>query len=776
MIMFPFPLSDFQTESIQAILDGHHSLVTAHTGSGKSVPAEFAIQHFTALGKKVIYTSPIKALSNQKFYEFTQKYPHISFGIMTGDIKLNPEADVVIMTTELLMNLLVSDSPMDNVACVVFDEVHYINDAERGRVWEQCILMLPSHIQMIMLSATIDAPEKFAEWCERKDAKRVIISSTAKRIVPLTHYGYLVTNEGTLKSIKDKALLKMLQESANKLIPLKTEHGVFVDAGYKEIAQAKEFLKHQKRQHVMNSLALHLRDRDMLPAIAFVFSRKHAELLATEITVPLLEFDSKVAYTVRRECEQIVRKLPNHAEYTSLPEYNQLVSLLEKGIGVHHSGMVPVLREIVELMISKKYIKLLFATESFAVGLNCPIRTAIFTSLTKFDGSTQRFLLPHEYNQAASRCGRRGIDTVGHVIHCNNLFDMPSTNEYKEILCGKPQTLVSKFRISFPLVLSQLKGDKANSMEQLADFVNRSMLKNELDKSIRVEQAHRDKLIFTNELVLNTPLEVCKRYNHLKDLIPTVANKKRKDADRELRGILDEHRTCAIDAEQVRKDNKRLCDLEEVESYIRHLETYITKNVEVICGILKQRGFANADYSLTARGQTASGIAEIHPLVAADCLASWGALSAKQLVGLLSCFTNVKVEQDLRINVPTTEDKTVKIHIEELVASFRVYEDLEQTNRTDPAFDYSNPLIFDMVDVLMNWCDVEDEVQCKLFIQRSVLCSIGDFTKAILKISAIVRELTMACEPRGMVDFCHTLSQVDGLILKYVATAQSLYV
>jgi hypothetical protein len=262
----------------------------------------------------------------------------------------------------------------------------------------------------------------------------------------------------------------------------------------------------------------------------------------------------------------------------------------------------------------------------------------------------------------------------------------------------------------------------------------------------------------------------------LKDLIPTVANKKRKDADRELRGILDEHRTCAIDAEQVRKDNKRLCDLEEVESYIRHLETYITKNVEVICGILKQRGFANADYSLTARGQTASGIAEIHPLVAADCLASWGALSAKQLVGLLSCFTNVKVEQDLRINVPTTEDKTVKIHIEELVASFRVYEDLEQTNRTDPAFDYSNPLIFDMVDVLMNWCDVEDEVQCKLFIQRSVLCSIGDFTKAILKISAIVRELTMACEPRGMVDFCHTLSQVDGLILKYVATAQSLYV
>ena len=233
--LFPYDLSDFQKYSIEATVEGHHSLITAHTGSGKSLPAEFAIQFFTAKKekKKVIYTSPIKALSNQKYYEFVQKYPHISFGIMTGDVKVNPEAEVVIMTTEILMNsLFIGDSSTDDLACVIFDEVHYINDAERGRVWEQAILMLPEHVQMVMLSATIDAPEKFAKWCEKPGSNKVVyLSSTNARIVPLVHYGYMVTNEGALKKIKDKVVQKRLQESTDKLIPLKFESGIFNDGG-----------------------------------------------------------------------------------------------------------------------------------------------------------------------------------------------------------------------------------------------------------------------------------------------------------------------------------------------------------------------------------------------------------------------------------------------------------------------------------------------------------------------------------------------------------------
>jgi antiviral helicase SKI2 len=182
---YPYSLSDFQKYAIEAIVKGHHVLITAHTGSGKTLPAEFAIQYLVSQGKKVIYTSPIKALSNQKYYEFSLKYPEISFGLFTGDIKTNPEADVLIMTTEILMNALISKNgsnvttnpnhfSMDlntELAAVVFDEVHYINDADRGQTWEKTLLMLPAHIQKIMLSATIDSPERFASWVENLSIK-----------------------------------------------------------------------------------------------------------------------------------------------------------------------------------------------------------------------------------------------------------------------------------------------------------------------------------------------------------------------------------------------------------------------------------------------------------------------------------------------------------------------------------------------------------------------------------------------------------------------------
>ena len=237
---YPYELSDFQKYAIEAIIRGNHALVTAHTGSGKTLPAEFAIDYFNKNGKKVVYTSPIKALSNQKYYDFCRKFPDISFGIFTGDIKINPNADVLIMTTEILMNYLFCMGKeydkeniqsnydfqlniQDELGCVVFDEVHYINDAERGQNWEKTILMLPPQVQMVMLSATIDAPEKFAKWCERDNSdKQVYLSGTHQRVVPLTHYGYLTTNEGVFKKIKDKETQQKIRSNTNKFIALKS--------------------------------------------------------------------------------------------------------------------------------------------------------------------------------------------------------------------------------------------------------------------------------------------------------------------------------------------------------------------------------------------------------------------------------------------------------------------------------------------------------------------------------------------------------------------------
>ena len=206
--LYPYPLSSFQKYAIEGIIHENNVLITAHTGSGKTLPAEFAIQHFVKRGKKVIYTSPIKALSNQKFYEFSIKYPEISFGLLTGDIKTNPTADVLIMTTEILMNYLFNQNcetkgNLDfqihiesELGCVIFDEVHYINDEHRGQTWEQTILMLPAKIPMVMLSATIDNPIGFAEWIEQREGSNpVYLASTDPRVVPLTHYGFFATTE-----------------------------------------------------------------------------------------------------------------------------------------------------------------------------------------------------------------------------------------------------------------------------------------------------------------------------------------------------------------------------------------------------------------------------------------------------------------------------------------------------------------------------------------------------------------------------------------------------
>ena len=440
---YSYPLHPFQKFAVEGIVEGNHVLVTAPTGSGKTLPGEFALDYFSTRGKKTIYTTPIKALSNQKFYDFTNKYPHISVGLVTGDIKVNPDAQVLIMTTEVLLNKLYQhqsntpcgssnvsfDMDIDNeLACVVFDEVHMIGDKSRGHVWEQSILMIPSHVQMIMLSATLDTPEQFASWCETriKSDKIVYLTGTNKRSVPLTHYSFITTNSGIFKAIKDKALKDEINAIINKPFIIQNSGGQFDEVQYHKMNNMIKLFENKNvyvnRKHVLNQTAKYLVENNMLPALCFVLSRKQLEICAKEITTILLEDDSKVPYIIRRECDNILRKLPNYEEYFELQEYIQLTSLLEKGVGIHHAGMMPILREMVELLFAKGYIKLLFCTETMAIGINMPVKTTIFTDIKKFDGSENRTLFAHEYTQMAGRAGRLGLDTVGHVIHLNNLF------------------------------------------------------------------------------------------------------------------------------------------------------------------------------------------------------------------------------------------------------------------------------------------------------------------------------------------------------------------
>ena len=805
---YSFPLSDFQKYAIEAIVKEQHVLITAHTGSGKTLPAEFAINHFKKKGKKIIYTSPIKALSNQKYYEFTNKYPHISFGLFTGDIKTNPEADVLIMTTEILMNFLFTATTttqdvanptlhfqidiQNELACVVFDEVHYINDADRGETWEKTILMLPPHIQMVMLSATIDNPTGFAKWCEKgSDEKQVYLASTHHRVVPLTHYGYITTSETVFKHIKDKHTQQEIKQNTNKLILLQDEKGNFQDKSHKTIVDIDELYKQNRikinRKHTLNQLAGLLHTRDMLPAIAFVFSRKNVESCANDITIPILEEDSKTPYIIRKECENIIRKLPNYKEYLDLPEYNNLVSLLEKGVGIHHSGMIPILREIVELMISKKCIRLLFATESFAIGLDCPIKTAIFTGLTKFDGTGQRSLHAHEYTQMAGRAGRRGIDTVGYVVHCNNIFPPPYLGEYKKIMNGKPQLLVSKYHISYSLILNLLKNGVTNNFHQ---FSEKSMANKEIISGIKSYNEDIAKLIIEIDTKSNyannarTPRKICEMYLETQSNLSKLNNKKRRDAERELKSIEDNYR-------ELHKDLPRIKDLEELNNKLNSLktdmyaaDTFIKTNTEKVLNIMLDNGFIeqdNENYRLTHMGSMASNIAEVHPLVLSQICDKWNyfyKFTPKQLVGFFSCFTDVKVHDDCKNFSPDSNDYELNSYIRSAKQYLDHYCDAENYEKINTGFDYYEPLNYDLIDYSMEWCDCKNDEECRIFLQTRIVekdISTGDFNKAMLKIVTIVKELSLICENIGKVELLHKLNVIESMILKYVTTSQSLY-
>ena len=805
---YTFSLSSFQKFAIEAIVDGNHILVTAHTGSGKTLPAEFAIEHFVSRGKKVIYTSPIKALSNQKLYEFTQKFPHISFGILTGDIKTNPEADVLIMTTEILMNTLYAkqrkgdntnnltmfDMDFDNeLACVIFDEIHYINDADRGKVWEETIMMLPQHIQMVMLSATLDSPEKFALWCETRgqtnniSTKSVYLTTTYERVVPLTHYSFITCTQGIFKILKDKQLEMEVMRTTNTLHTIQDSKGNFNENNYIRIHKTIKLFQDKnhyvKRQHILNSVARHMVDNNMLPAICFVLSRKALEQCAKEMTTVLLEDDSKVPYIVRKECEQIIRKLPNFEEYLNLPEYQSIVSLLEKGVAIHHAGIIPILREMVELLFAKGYVKLLFATETFAVGINMPTKTVLFTDLNKFNGTCMRPLYSHEYTQMAGRAGRRGIDTVGHVIHLTNLFKNIDQLTLKTIMKGKPQTLVSKFKISYNLLLNLIDIGETDYIK----YAKRSMVQGDIEKTIRGYNESICKLqgeIDNLAIIIDNfkiPKEILEQYTHFKQQFVVSVNKKRREADKNIKQLQDQYHTIDKDIDIFIKYKLKIDELNKATNLCDSTKKTLEINVYKILGFLDEKSFIDYDhtYLLTSSGKIATQIRELHCLIFASIIQSkmLHNLEPKELVGLLSCFTNISVQEEKRNILPITENIKVKNTIMTIYKLYNDQEQYENEHMIETGFDYS--IHFDLIDYVIKWCDCENEIDCKEVLQQISLekdIFLGEFIKAILKINNITTEMEKIAEMLGDMSFLSTLKSVPQLTLKYVATNQSLYV
>ena len=797
---YEYPLHDFQKWCVEAIVEGHHVLACCPTGSGKTFGGEFALEHMFGKGKKTIYCSPIKALSNQKFYDFSNKYPDISVGLITGDIKTNPDADVLIMTTEILLNKLYQINSkntanssvgfdMDiqkDLGCVVFDEIHMINDAARGHVWEQSILMLPRHIQIIGLSATLDDPEKFAYWLEMRgqqtntSGKDVYLTRKLVRAVPLIHYSFLTTVSSVPKIIKDKALLQEITELTDKPLITQNAKGEFNESQYAKVNKILTlFGKHDiriKRQHVLNKVAEHLVQNEMLPALCYVFSRKQLERCAQEMTTNLLEFDSKVPYTVDRECEQIIRKLPNYQEYLHLPEYQNMVQLLRKGVGMHHAGLMPVLREMVELLFSRGFIKILFCTETMSVGINLPVKTTIFTEVSKYDGVSNRMLLGHEYTQAAGRAGRLGLDKVGHVIHLNNLFrDVEPTN-YRVMMKGAPQTLVSKFKISYNLLLNLIDiGDT-----DLIDFSRKSMMTNEIDSQLgeilaRINHLQMDECLFQTR----TPVEAVEEYYDLCSKKQTTVNKKRKDIERQIQTLIEQYKYLDQDKIFMKKVIDKRSELAQLQSQFEYTEKYIDNNVKSILKLLVEQGFVDETTTkLTPTGTIAAQMREVHCLVFAKMLPDIQELSVQQLVALFSCFTNVTVADEFKETVPNTNDRQIVRILKNVDDLYGFYMNKESRElRIDSGMDYT--MHYDLINYVGQWCDASNEPECKMVLQRlnsEKQIFLGEFVKALLKVNNISSEFEKIAELTGNVAFLSKLKNISHITLKFVVTNQSLYV
>lgn len=813
---YPYLLSSFQKYSIEAIVEGHHALVCVPTGSGKTLSAEFAIEYFIQQGKKVIYTSPIKALSNQKFYDFQKKFPNISFGILTGDIKFNPEADVLIMTAEILLNTLYkkrSESKTDDLAsfdmnfendlaCVVMDEVHYINDMDRGNVWEETILLLPSHIQMVMLSATLDSPEKFALWCETKgnqvatkECKQVYLTPSHERIVPLTHYSFITCNNGLFKVIKDKTLQQEIITTTNTLHAIQSAKGQFQEENVQKIKKTLNLFEtknhHVKRSNILNQVSKYMVEKEMLPAICFVFSRKALEMCSKEVSTNLLEFDSKVPFTIQKECEQIIRKLPNYQEYLQLPEYLQMVSLLEKGIAIHHAGVMPVLREMVELLFSKGYIKLLFATETFAVGINMPTKTVVFTDINKFDGNQMRMLYSHEYTQMAGRAGRRGIDTAGHVIHLNNLFRNVDSVEYKNMMKGDPQKLTSKFKISYNLLLNLIDIGSHDFIK----FTKQSMIQDTIDnvlKTLYYQMSATSKELETLEKsmqYLKTPREKIEEYIDLLFARQTVVNSKRKAIDRQILMLLDQYKF--IDKEQptVIKFRAKNEMLQKIQYDMQSQENMMSQNVTNVLQLLESNNFIkhkdeisisdSCNYILTTKGTIASRIREVHCILFADILLDdkLDSCSVEELVAFFACFTNITVAENIREVTPKTFHTNVQCLLMAMVAEKDKLEKIECLQQMETGT--ACQMQFDLIPYAYDWCAVSNVTDAKLLLQKMEAekgIFLGEFVKAMLKINNISSELEKMAEYTGNIDLLYKLKQIPEKTLKYVATNQSLYI
>ncbi len=402
----PFPLDEFQVRALDALDAGHSVLVAAPTGSGKTLVAEYAIARALDAGGKAFYTTPLKALSNQKYGDFVRTYGAERVGLITGDNAINGDAPVVVMTTEVLRNMIYARSPtLRGLRYVVLDEVHYLQDPSRGAVWEEVIIHLPAEIDLVALSATVSNAEEVAAWMQTvRGATETVIEE--RRPVELVHL-YMVGD----RSAPDLHMLPTFVDDGGEAHPNPVAARLDARNTPRRPGQRRRRLYTPWRTEVVERLA----EERMLPAIVFVFSRAGCDQAVEQCLAAGLRLtDAAERRTLRGIAEAHVESLSD--DDLDVLGYDTWLAGMEAGVAAHHAGMVPPMKEAVEEAFAAGLLKVVFATETLSLGINMPARSVVIEKLSKFTGEHHQFLTPGEYTQLAGRAGRRGIDDVGYVV------------------------------------------------------------------------------------------------------------------------------------------------------------------------------------------------------------------------------------------------------------------------------------------------------------------------------------------------------------------------
>lgn len=739
---FNFELDTFQRHAIHAISKDENVLVTAKTGSGKTLVGEYQIYHSLKKGKRIFYTTPIKSLSNQKFHDLKKMYP--SVGIMTGDIKFCPQADIVIMTTEILRNLLFRkgsnigvplELSLDNLDSVIFDEVHYINDTNRGKVWEECLVMLPKDINLVLLSATIDQPERFANWLGESKQRPIHLISTQYRVVPLLH---ILPNKDIVMDSKDVYHSEVYEKWYRNYFKIQDE-----ERKHKERVKARDDDQVVKRES--HSTTFIDRMNKMipvmeLPALFFVFSRKMCSEYAKKVS------ESCLTSSETADVKHIVKYHLRHYEnIEKLSQYNELLPLLEKGVAFHHSGLLPVLKEIIEILFTKGFIKVLFATETFAVGINMPTKTVIFTSYSKYDES-YRMLTTSEYIQMAGRAGRRGKDDKGIVIYLP-IKEPEEPLAVKQMMTGKTVTVNSQMSFHYDYILATIfygKDIQQDTYWMIQNNENIERFKSEI--IVKTSQLPKFDDVVLKEITQREKLE---------KLVQESVNSEKRMYQSNLESWKNKHNSKIWDNvwKDFKKSSKTYDEINELKIKLEY-EEQIDRDIILRKKILNEFGYIHNDV-LTQKGILASQIHEGHPLVMSHIFHEkwWHTKPVEELVGYLSMF--LEESSDFEIT-----NKFIEVH--DYISEVSSFEVLQSKDSYWKITEY-------WYDIVQDWFTGNDYVCETAGIEH------GNFVRAMLKLSNIVEEWVNMSTIMQDVEMIEKCKDIKSKLIRNFVIPDSLY-